>query len=374
MLKYWAKNRLTIDILLGIILALLFSFAFVTPSFNSYRNIVAENSIYVNTKIDYQLPNPSFDQLGEIKSLDFVDDAFGYIFTKTNIDGKKSSKMNLLMSDNIDSIDMTMFGEKSLKSKISKIDSYAYIDENAASVLNVKLGDIVTISLASSKLQYTVCGLYESTTLYPEGVVFVEYSGQVKTVYESNVSTKGYSGAFIDASNEQKCKDYLKTYIPKGRLKDRSEFSSDEAYELYKNSILNGNYSNEITDFCSQRPTAINLVGKEKASLTSLAFIGGVVAGVILFAANEILRFRKSENKYFAEILKNKKEIAKYRWASFLTESLFYIAGVLILALLTTNVSTVLLPTVTAFAIMAISHFASLLQDRTYVRKKITNK
>lgn len=369
MLKYWTKNRFLFDITCCIALSLLFCFAFVSPSYGSFSKVYSENNIYLNTKIDYQIPNPSKDQLEEIKGLSFVDDVFGYYFTKTNISGTKSAKTTLLMSDTMDSVDMTMFGSRSLISKTIQSDKAAFIDEKTSKALKVGIGDRINISIASSRLDYVVCGVYESIAVYPEGAVLIEFSGEAKKTYEANASSNSYSGAFIDASNEQECKQYLNSYIPMGRLKDRSEFTSDEAYNLYNNSILSGNYSNEISDFCSQRPLAVNIVGVEKNNLTKMTFIGAAAVGVTFLVINEVLRFRKSENHYFSALLKNKKSISTYRWLSFIVGLISYGTVVAVVSFLTSEFSVVAFPLVVTAALFVVTHILNLIQDRAYLKK-----
>ena len=248
------------------------------------------------------------------------------------------------------------------------------MDETASKRVGIKLGGTVTIVLANNSVAFSVCGIYESTALYPDGVVLVEYKDDIKAIYESNVKTKGYSGAFIDASDEKKCKEYLKSYIPLGRLKDRSDFDSDEAYVLYNDSIRNGNYSNEIYDYCAQRPMAKNIVVKEKKRMTTVTYVGAAIVGVVFFGSNEALRFRKAENKYFSEVLKNKKSIALYRWMSLLTESLLFLGTSLFAGFFSSAISLVVLPILMVLGILIISHAVCLLQDKAYVKNKIAKK
>lgn len=94
MFKYWIKNRFAFDIVASLFLSLLFCFAFILPSNLNYNNLNSENSLYLNSEIDFQIPNPSVTQLNEIKAKSFVEDTFGYYLTKTNLTGNKSSKVN----------------------------------------------------------------------------------------------------------------------------------------------------------------------------------------------------------------------------------------------------------------------------------------
>ena len=293
MVKYWIKNRLVVDLLIAAVLSLLFSFAFVYPSNNNCLNVQNENSIYLNSDIDFQIPNPSVSQLSEIKAKTFIQDTFGYYLTKTTSKGNKSSKVNFLMSDTMGSLSMTMFNDKTSISSISKTSNYAYVDLIAADSLGINCGDELSVTIAGSTLKYIVCGIYEDNSLFSEGTVLVDFSGDIKTVYEANASSNGYAGAFINASNESECESFLRSYIPEGRLKDRSAFESDEAYNTYNEAIKSGNYANEITNFGSIRIQAKTELASAENTRTTMGLIGSIVVGIIYIISGFILRNRK---------------------------------------------------------------------------------
>lgn len=369
MFKYWAKNRLIFDVLSCILSSLLFCFAFSLASYKDYSAIYLQNSVYCNTQIDYQVPNPSTKQLKEIKEMDFVEDIFGYYYTKTNVTNNKTIKTNLLLSDTMDSVEFTMFGQNNMKKSISVDKPSALIDEKVSKLLNVNVGDEIKVNLASNVLDYIVSGIYESTTLYSEGVVLVDFSDEAKQIYESKTSSNSYAGAFIEATDEEKCKEYLDSYIPLGRLKDRSEFESDEAYELYNNSILSENYKNEISNFCNQRSICINAVEEEKSHLFIMMYIGALVSGIVFLLITELLRFRKSENIYFSEIIKNKKTISSYRWLSFLTCIISYNLFIFLLSIFVLDIKFVLLPSLLTSLCLLLICALNLIQDRAYLKK-----
>ena len=370
MVKYWVKNRLAFDLLITTVLSLLFSFAFVYPSNNNCLNIKTENGIYLNSDIDYQIPNPSKSQLKEIKAKSFVEDIFGYYLTKTTVKGTNSSKVNFLMSDTMNSLSMTMFNEKTKISSISNVSNYTYIDSTAASSLGVGCGDELSVTIAGISLKYMVCAIYETNSMFSEGTVLVDFSGDVKNVYEANVSSNGYAGAFINASNETECESFLRNYIPEGRLKERSEFDTDEAFNTYNDAIKAGNYANEITNFGNIRNQAkIELTDAEKTR-TTMGIVGAIVVGVAYIISGFILRSRKSEDKYFKEILKNKKTIIKYRNASLFTSLAVYALVTVGMQAYLGTLSMVLVPLCITATLILIGYIANYIQDKTYLKIK----
>ena len=371
MIKYWVKNRLIFDFSISVILSLLFSFAFVFSSNNNYQKIQNENSIYLNSNIDYQIPNPSINQLNEIKTKSFVDDVFGYYLTKTTAKGSKSSKVNFLMSDMLDSLSITMFNDETEISSIANNDRFAYIDKICANKLDLNCGDDLAITIANNTIKYTVCAIYDNNTLFAEGTVIVDFSGEVKSIYESNTSSRGYSGAFIDASDEMECESFLKNYIPEGRLKERSEFDSDESYEAYNDAIKSGKYFNEITNFWYIRRQAKSEMEAANMTRTLMSFVGSVVVGIIFIISSFVLRYRKSENNYFKDILKNKTTIIKYRTASFLLSILVFDAISIGINIYFKAFSFVWIPIILVNIFILLTYVINFMQDKSYTKIKV---
>jgi hypothetical protein len=370
MVKYWIKNRLVVDLLIAAVLSLLFSFAFVYPSNNNCLNVQNENSIYLNSDIDFQIPNPSVSQLSEIKAKTFIQDTFGYYLTKTTVKGNKSSKVNFLMSDTMGSLSMTMFNDKTSISSISKTSNYAYVDLIAADSLGINCGDELSVTIAGSTLKYIVCGIYEDNSLFSEGTVLVDFSGDIKTVYEANASSNGYAGAFINASNESECESFLRSYIPEGRLKDRSAFESDEAYNTYNEAIKSGNYANEITNFGSIRIQAKTELASAENTRTTMGLIGSIVVGIIYIISGFILRNRKSEDKYFKDVLKNKKSIGKYRVASLVAGLVVYTILTVALQFYFETLSISMIPLCIVVAFIIVGFIINTFQDKAYLKIK----
>lgn len=368
--KYWIKNRFFLDAIIAIILSLLFCFAFVFPEHSKIVKIENQNKIYLNSEIDYQIPNPSKEQLDEIKSKSFVSETFGYYLSKTTIKASKTAKVNLIMSDNMDRLGMTMYNEKTLLKSITNVDNYAYVDKTAADLLEIDCGDDIIVVVANNELRFTICAIYESNSLFSDGAVLVDFSGDIKSVYEENVSSNSYSGAFIKANNRPECDLYLKEYIPLGRLKERSDFDSDEAYNNYNDAILSGNYTNEITNFGGYRDLSTNELESATKYLSLMAYIGAFIVALACLITNLVLRNRKSEKKYFKDVLKNKKSVSKYRFYSFFVNEFLYCACSLILLWILDTFVLVIIPFIISLASFIIAFIVNLILDKSYIVAK----
>ena len=369
MIKYWIKNRFIFDLVIAVALSLLFCFAFVQPQKQKYDKVLDENFVYANSEVDYQIPNPSIEQLTEIKNQSFVEDVFGYYLTKTNVKGNNTSKVNLIMSDTMNSLSFTMYNDKTkLESSNQNETNYAYLDKTAADALKVSIGEEIKITLASTTLSYKVSRIYSANPLFKEGSIIIDFSGELKNIYNANVKSNGYSAAFIKTNNVSECSNYLNNYKPLGRLKDRSEFETDEAYNTYNNAIMSGNYSNEITNFSESRKLAIKEIDSSKNNLIMMSYIGSAISAVALIIFAFILRHRKSEKKYFKDVLKNKKSTISYRTCSLLLGLVVYGLIACLIQLLFNSISLVIIPIVIVLGVYVLIYILDLVQDKSYIK------
>ena len=196
----------------------------------------------------------------------------------------------------------------------------------------------------------------------------MDFSGATKTAYESVVSSKGYSAAFIKVNDQASCSEYLRTYIPEGRLKDRSEFETDEAFETYKNSILNGNYSNEITNFSNGRVAAKaelkNAIGKRNI----FCYIGVGSVLIVYAAISFVLRLRKSEDKYFSKIVKDKNSIVIYRILSCALSTLLFAGLSIGLSAILGFMDFILVPLILSTSGIILLNLLNTILDKKYQR------
>lgn len=368
MFKYWAKNKFFSGLLCTVAFAALFSFAFAMSPSKNLENVSNENLIYLNSEIDYQIPSPSKEQLNEINGKDFVNKTFGYYLTKASVEGNKTSKVSFLLSNDLDNLSITMFNDKNLVEKVEDNSNPIYLDEIAKKALDVKAGDSVKVSFANSSFTYTVTSIYKENSLFKDGTAIVKFEGAIKYTYCANAKEYSLSGAFIDSSNDAKCDEFLQSYKPLGRVRERSEFETDEACEAYNNTILNGNYSNEITNFSAKRELANKDVDNTKSKLTTMCIIGSVVVGMGYFFASQFFRNRKSEKKYFGQILNDKNKTIFYRLYSLIADSLIYVGLTVVLGIILNFTSMLLISILITFGFILITFVINLMQDKKYVR------
>lgn len=299
MFKYWLKNRFLFSLISIIVFGIGEFFFFEKANQQAYSENSLISSVYENSQIDFDIPAPTKEQLNEIKELDFVDDAFGYYYTESNVklENGKNVKTKLLFSDMMDSIGFTMYNDLRLISKTDAAVNPIYIDYAFSSANSIKLGDKISFS----NIDFDVSRIYE-TNSYFGSALMAPLSGSQKDLIESN--SKSYSGAFLKANDLSKADSYLRDYKPRGRLKDRSDFSSDEEYQTHFNSWNNANYYNEITSFEAKRDS---LKTKNEANI----YVGLLISALLTIAVFIVLSFRKRERLYFSK-KENKAGVKSY--------------------------------------------------------------
>ena len=95
MFKYWIKNRAWITFFWTLLLCLTIGVVFVLPNIDKWSDNYSKESIYSNTKIDYDIPAPTKEQLNEIENMSFVDNVFGYYYTEATVVVNKSRNVNV---------------------------------------------------------------------------------------------------------------------------------------------------------------------------------------------------------------------------------------------------------------------------------------
>ncbi len=321
MLGYWFKKRFLISVVVSILLSVTYIVAFVIPFSKSVTENYMKTAVFEETNISYDIPSPTKAQLEELLSLDFVDDAFGYYVTSAQLrfDGD-TIETNLMISDCVDSIEMTMFNEERTIASANDANCIPlYIGEDFAQLYGVTIGDV----LDYSGYELTVVAICEPDS-YKSCVLIPIESGELLDMIESRANS--YSGAYISVNDNQAAERYLRTYKPEGRLRDRSSFSSEEEYQIHFDSWQNANYYNEITSF-EERLDGARLVD------TNMIWIGSVSLVVLLIGIDLILYLRKSERSYF-KTKKSKIGLRLYYVLSFI----FDLVNMAIAAMLTTYI------------------------------------
>lgn len=299
MFRYWLAHRAPVSALLSIVLVAVLLFGFVSPYINAEAENRSKLGVYENSDIDYDIPQPTKEQLEEIAALSFVDAAFGYYYTESSVDvNGKSVLTKILFSEHIDELEHTMYSPERLIEESA--ESYAnpvYIDYAYAQKNNINIGD--TIKLSS--ISFRVARIYETNSYYTSAI-FMPLIGEQKELIESKSTS--FSGAFLVVNDTAKAEEYLRTYKPLGRLKDRSLFATDEEYQLHYEQWDKTSYANEITSFAAKHS---ELASKSAVSM----WIGSAVVLAVMAFFNILMFNSKSEKGYF-KAKKTKKGNTKF--------------------------------------------------------------
>lgn len=302
MLKYWVKNRILFDVFVPVALVVMVVFAFIIPMFNNLGEVRLGVSLYENEKLNFDIPSPSYDQISLLENESFVKSVFPYFYTKAELSvNGETRETNLFFSDAFDKLDQTMYCESRLiESAKQDYSNPILVDYQFVQDTGAKLGSTVSVTLGSSKIDFQVSAIYETNINYDGGAVMAKWEGAQKDAIMTISPRLVYSGAYVQASDYQQCKNYLeKQYKPYGRLKDRSEFVTQEAYDIHYKAFMSANYANEITNFSVKRQEALSKATAKENVSNLYTIIPCIVIAVVLIVYNWLMWLRRSERGYF---------------------------------------------------------------------------
>lgn len=304
MLKYWVKNRILFDVFVPIVLVLIATFAFTAPMFNNLGEARLNISLYENEKLNFDVPSPSYDQVSQLENENFITSVFPYFYTKANFSvNGKTRETNLLFSDAFNKLDQTMYcGARLIEVAKQTYSNPILVDYQFVQDTGAKIGSSVSVTLGSAIIAFQVAAIYETNTYYDGGAVLAKWEGSQKDTIMSLSPRVFYSGAYIQVADYQQSKNYFeKEYKPYGRLKDRSDFVTQEAYDIHYNAFMTANYANEITDFSKKGQASLSLAKTKEKNANLYTIIPYIVIAFVLVAYNFLMWFRKSERAYFAK-------------------------------------------------------------------------
>jgi len=306
------------------VLAFATAFLFVTPYITQRANRYNSQSVYKNSEMDFIAPEPSFEQVNDLPGTHGIDKIFPFFLTKTqvSVNGDQRST-TVLLSDKFDNVDITMYNPNRLIEESSaEYSNPILVDWKFCHDTSARLGDKVTMTIGGESIEYTISAIYETNSVYDNGAILAPISEAQKNQISEQSSNNGYSGMYLTADNYEECQKYLtEEYRPLGRLKDRSQFDSDEQYQVHYDAIMSSGYANEITDF---RVLESNVTTKGNSLLI---WIGAVVSIMALVAFNIVMANRGEEKVYFRKNrIPKGQAVQSYYSISFFFETIVCIA------------------------------------------------
>jgi len=342
MTDYWTRHRLLWTVILCTCIALMSSFLFVGSFIMQEASLYNAQSIYRNSKIDFVVPEPSFEQVNDLPGTNGIDSVFPYYLTKTQVNANGSSRSTtVLLSDHFENYGMTMYNANRLiKQSKTECENPMLVDWQFCKDMSADIGDTVSLTISGNRVEYTIYAIYETNTLYDGGAVLAGITGVQRETIAQQSNNNGYSGMYVSASDYSICRSYLTTeYRPLGRLKNRDQFSDDAQYQVHYDAIMSSGYANEITDF-RVRESSLS-----KAGRSFMVWIGSVISAVAFLVFNLIMSRRGCEKVYFRKhCLPKGQDVKPYYNISFATELLLSIGLFVALLLLRINISKEYIP------------------------------
>ncbi len=324
MIGYWIRHRLFLTLFMGILFAIVSVCLFIYPYMKHKADSYNSQSLYKNTDIDFIAPEPSYEQISELPGTHGINKVFPFYLTKTTVSvGETSYSSTILMSDQIQNIDFTMYNDLRLVEKATtNYENPIIADWEFCKNASVKIGDLVSFSMNGEKKNYRINAIYETNSIYEGGTLLVPINEVQKEKIRSNAGNNGYSAMYISASDYEECKSFLMSdYRPLGRLKKQEQFDSYEQYKVHYDAIMSSGFANEITDF-KIRESSLELNNNPL-----LVYIGAIITLIIVIGFNVAMSKRGCEKVYFKKhCIPRGLKVKTYYKITFLIESITFVA------------------------------------------------
>lgn len=246
------KKRTQCYLLLGTLLmllvAVLCSFTFVKGNLDRSYDKSKFESTYA-TSVDYIIPGPSYSQIEELENGDngiSVVTPYSETSAPLYINGKPANGTSLFFPFE-DKMEYTPYsslrvvkGDYSTQGG-SALADMAYFEKNGCDI-----GDVLTITISGHEYSFQIKAVTQTNEYY-DGTIALILTGDDSAQMQADGID--FSAAYVSAKDSVKCKAYLETeYRPLGRLKDKTEFSSEETYNQHVQNFNDADWSKEITD------------------------------------------------------------------------------------------------------------------------------
>lgn len=302
-LKRWLLTYLFVGSLVSIVSSLSCLFSLYKPTLVSSIEKQNFESVYQNTSIDFIVPSPSFQQVPELEKSDNGIEKVTpyYSFSMEVKKDSQSFKSNTLIFDDSNKLNYTPYNEaRIVKGNWSNESFIAIADSKYSSKSGFSVGDNFSIEINSEILTFKLTAISEDNPFLDGSIALVIPQEKSKYLFQPQYP---YGGAYITANNYGECKDYIMSeYKPLGRLKSRSDFDSDAAYETHLKNFNDADWSQEITNMRENYSALSTRYANVDKNLISNMFLISVVMGIGLLVFNLILCFLPSNRHFFEEI------------------------------------------------------------------------
>ena len=311
------KKRNQCYLLLGTIIMLLVaclcSLVFVKGNLEQAAKKNSFESIYVNTTIDYIVPGPSNSQIDELESTEGngIKAVTPYYETTTAIDinGRSVNGTSILFPFT-EKMNYTPYGSARITNGATELKGGdAVVDQAYLDKVGCGIGDNVSISIGDREYTFKITSVAETNTYYNNGTIALILTEDV--VHQFEEAGIKYSAAYISADDAAACEAYLYSeYKPLSRLKDRSEFDSEDVYNQHLQNFNNADWSKEITN-CQENYKVLSVKYENvQTGIWTNIIIMAIIVGLVIIVFNAVL-LTNSDMKSFMKAFLVKKSGTK---------------------------------------------------------------
>ena len=249
--------------------------------------------------IDFIVPGPSFSQVEELEKEDNgIAVVTPYAETKATFSlNQKAAEGTVLLFPYGDKMKYTPYSEKSvIEGNHDTSGGSALVDKSFYEKNGCAVGDIVTISVFGHNYSFTIKAITKTNNYYDGTLALILTDTDFAQMKKDGIK---YSAAYINASDVNKCRNFLNTsYKPLSRLKERSAFSSDDVYKQHVDNFNSADWSKEITD-CHDNylQTSVKYVNIDPSIRNNIIAMSVVLILVILAFNTMLLRSDKLQQK-----------------------------------------------------------------------------
>lgn len=343
------KKRNQCYLLLGTIIMLLVaclcSLVFVKGNLEQAAKKNSFESIYVNTTIDYIVPGPSNSQIDELESTEGngIKAVTPYYETTTAIDinGRSVNGTSILFPFT-EKMNYTPYGSARITNGATELKGGdAVVDQAYLDKVGCGIGDNVSISIGDREYTFKITSVAETNTYYNNGTIALILTEDV--VHQFEEAGIKYSAAYISADDAAACEAYLYSeYKPLSRLKDRSEFDSEDVYNQHLQNFNNADWSKEITN-CQENYKVLSVKYENvQTGIWTNIIIMAIIVGLVIIVFNAVLLMNSDMKSFMKAFLVKKsgtKEAVKAFYKSGITTNaiVFCIACAALYVLLATR-------------------------------------
>lgn len=317
------KKRNQCYLLLGtfimLLVACLCSFVFVKGNLEQAAKKNSFESIYVNTTIDYIVPGPSNSQIDELESTEGngIKAVTPYYETATaiEINGRSVNGTSIIFPF-AEKMQYTPYGSARITNGATELKGgAAIVDQAYLDKVGCGIGDNVSINIGDREYTFKITSVAETNTYYNNGTIALILTEDVARQFdEAGIK---YSAAYISADDVAACEAYLYSkYKPLSRLKDHSEFDSEDVYNQHIQNFNDADWSKEITN-CQENYKALSVkYDNVQTGVWTNIVIMAIIVGIVIIVFNTVL-LTNSEMKSFLKAILVKKSGTKDAVKSF---------------------------------------------------------